>query len=180
MTITLYAGATLTIKGYSGYTDYTLSDGTIEYVVNKDSADHTAHVYVAETDVVVTITVTSGSNYFYGIEIKYPVEAVKEPCTINFGSEGNYKDIAILDISGMSVRDNGGNNSQLSSGSMKLTVLAGAKVTIHGYPGYTSYSINGGEEITSEYYEYTAEADEEIIIAAVNGNNYFYSIDVAY
>ena len=180
MTITLYAGATLTIKGYSGYTDYTLSDGTIEYVVNKDSSDHTAHVYVAETDVVVTITVTSGSNYFYGIEIKYPVEAVKEPCTINFGSEGNYKDIAILDISGMSVRDNGGNNSQLSSGSMKLTVLAGAKVTIHGYPGYTSYSINGGEEITSEYYEYTAAADEEIIIAAVNGNNYFYSIDVAY
>ena len=76
--ITLYAGATLTIKGYSGYTDYTLSDGTIEYVINKDSADHTAHVYTAEADVVVTITVTSGSNYFHGIEIKYPSAPVVE------------------------------------------------------------------------------------------------------
>ena len=69
--ITLYAGATLTIKGYNGYTDYTLSDGTTEYVINKDSADHTAHSYTAAQDVTVTITITSGSNYFYGIEIVY-------------------------------------------------------------------------------------------------------------
>ena len=180
ISITLYAGATLTIKGYSGYTDYILSDGINEYAVNKDSADHTAFVYEAETDIVVTITVTSGSNYFHGIEIKYPVEVVKENCTINFGSEGNYKDVAILDVSGMAARDNGGNNTQLSSGSMKLAVLAGAKVTIHGYPGYTSYSVNGGEEITAEFYEIVVEADGEIVIAAVNGNNYFYSITVEY
>ena len=71
ITIALMAGANLTIKGYSGYTDYTLSDGTNTYVIDKNSADHTEHVYVAETDVTVTITPNSGSNYFYGIDITY-------------------------------------------------------------------------------------------------------------
>ena len=177
--ITLYAGATLTIKGYSGYTDYTLSDGTIEYVINKDSADHTAHVYTAEADVVVTITVTSGSNYFHGIEIKYPAPPVYVEGEITFGSEGNYKEFKGLDISGANFRDNGGNNSQFSSGSISILVKDGATVTIHGYPGYTSYSVNGGSEITEEYYTYVATADTTLVISAVNGNNYFYSITVS-
>ena len=177
--ITLYAGATLTIKGYSGYTDYTLSDGTVEYVINKDSADHTAHIYTAEADVVVTITVTSGNNYFYGIEIKYPAPPVYVEGEITFGSAGNYKEFKGLDISGASFRDNGGNNSQFSSGSISILVKDGASVTIHGYPGYTSYSVNGGSEITEEYYTYVATADTTLVISAVNGNNYFYSITVS-
>ena len=85
--ITLYAGAILTIKGYPNYTDYTLSDGTVEYVINKDSADHTAHSYTATSDVVVTITVTSGSNYFYGIEINYPVEPEEVTYTLDVGTD---------------------------------------------------------------------------------------------
>ena len=69
---------------------------------------------------------------------------------------------------------------------MTLTVFAGATVTIHGYPGYTSYTISDGitttEEITDEYYTYTytVEADGELIIKPVQSNNYFYSIDVTY
>ena len=185
MAITLYAGATLTIKGYSGYTDYTLSDGTVSYVVNKDSADHTAHVYTAEADVVVTITVTSGSNYFHGIEIKYPVEVVKESYSITFGSEGNYKSApGTVDLSNIQIGDNGGNNSQVKNGYLTISVLAGAKVTVNGYPGYTSYTLGDGttttEEITAETYEYIAAADCVITITPVSGNNYFYSIDVAY
>ena len=177
--ITLYAGATLTIKGYSGYTDYTLSDGTIEYVINKDSADHTAHVYTAEADVVVTITVTSGNNYFYGIEIKYPAAPVYVEGEITFGSEGNYKEFKGLEASTANFRDNGGNNTQFSAGSISFLVKEGATVTIHGYPGYTSYSVNGGSEITEEYYTYVATADTTLVISAVNGNNYFYSITVS-
>ena len=176
--ITLYAGATLTIKGYSNYTDYTLSDGTMEYIVNKDSADHTAHVYTAEADVVVTITVTSGSNYFHGIEIKYPEAPVYVEGEVTFGSEGNYNEFKGLDISGASLRNNGGNNTQFSAGTISFLVKAGSSVTIHGYPGYTSYSINGGSEITEEYYTYVATADTTLVISAVNANNYFYSIAV--
>ena len=71
ITITLFAGATLKINGYSGYTDYTLSDGTTTYVVDKNTADHTGHIYTAEGDVTGTITPNSGNNYFYGIEITY-------------------------------------------------------------------------------------------------------------
>ena len=87
-------------------------------------------------------------------------------------------------MSGMSVRDNGGNNSQLSSGSMVLTVYAGATVTVHGYPSYTSYTISDGINTTAEIndteYTYTVEADGELIISAVNSNNYFYGIDITY
>ena len=112
------------------------------------------------------------------------MEIKPENVSITFGSEGNYNSVDALDMSGMAVRDNGGNNSQLSSGSMKITVFAGATVKIHGYPGYTSYTISDGtnttEEITVEEYTYTVEADGEIIITAVNSNNYFYGIDITY
>ena len=71
ITINLYAGATLKIYGFNGYTDYVLNDGTTEVTVNKDVAEHTEYVYTAEADVTVTITITSGNNYFYGIDIIY-------------------------------------------------------------------------------------------------------------
>ena len=67
---------------------------------------------------------------------------------------------------------------------MKITVFAGATVKIHGYPGYTSYTLSDGtnttEEITTEEYTYTVEADGELVITAVNSNNYFYGIDIIY
>jgi hypothetical protein len=102
---------------------------------------------------------------------------------VTFGSNGNYKDSGI-DFSGANLRDNGGDNSQISSGSFSFEVKAGGTVNIHGYPGYTSYTIGDGtnttEEITDEYYTYTVTADVIITITAVNSNNYFYSIDVEY
>ena len=110
------------------------------------------------------------------------LDFVEESTTITFGSEGNYKDM--LDVSTASIRDNGGNNSQVSSGSLSFGVRAGAKVTINGYPGYTSYTLGDGtttsEEITNQLYEYVAEYDCIITITPANGNNYFYSFDIAY
>ena len=110
------------------------------------------------------------------------LDFIEESTTITFGSAGNYNDI--LDMSSATVRDNGGNNSQISAGSISFAVRAGAKVTINGYPGYTSYTFSDGtttsEEITSELYEYVAEYDCIITITPVNGNNYFYSFDIAY
>ena len=110
------------------------------------------------------------------------LDFVEESTTITFGSEGNYKEM--LDASTASIRDNGGNNSQVSAGSLSFAVRAGAKVTINGYPGYTSYTFGDGtttsEEITDQLYEYVAERDCIITITPVNGNNYFYSFDIAY
>jgi hypothetical protein len=110
------------------------------------------------------------------------LDFVEESTTINFGSEGNYNEI--LDMSTASVRDNGGNNSQISAGSISFAVRKGAEVTINGYPGYTSYTLSDGtttsEEITAQLYEYVAEKDCILTIAAANSNNYLYSISIVY
>lgn len=180
LTFAVKKGTTVTVNGYPGYTSYTFSDG--DYTTEEITSE--LYTYTAEYDVIITITPVSGNNYFYSIDIKLPVVVVKENVSIKFGSEGNYTSVPTLDMSGMATRDNGGNNSQLSSGSMKLTVLAGATVSIHGYPGYTSYTLNDGttttEEITATEYTYTATADVELIITAVSSNNYLYGIDVTY
>ena len=173
------AGAVVTINGYSGYTSYTLGDGS---VTTPEITDAT-YVYVAEADVTITITPVSGNNYFYSFSVTYPV--VEEPVdfTVTFGSEGNYKDSGI-DFSNIQIGDNGGNNSQVKEGSFSFNVKAGAVVTINGYPGYTSYTLGDGtmttEEITAEVYIYTATADVTITITPVSGNNYFYSFSVTY
>ena len=67
ITVTLYAGGTLTIAGYPGYTSYTLSDGTTT-TEEITAADYS---YTATEDVVLTITPVSGNNYFYSMSITY-------------------------------------------------------------------------------------------------------------
>ena len=172
------AGATVTVNGYPGYTSYILSAG--EFV--SDTITDTTYTYTAEADVLVTITPVDGNNYFYSFSVSYPLVFDKN-ADITFGSEGNYKDSGI-DFSGIKVRDNGGNNSQINNGSFSFLVKAGATVTVNGYPGYTSYTLSAGEfvsdTITDTTYTYTAEADVKIIITPVDGNNYFYSIGIAY
>ena len=179
ITIALKAGAVLTINGYSGYTNYNLDDGT----TTVENITDTTYIYETEVDVVVTISHVYGqnnNNYFYSIDINYP-SVIRENTDITFGSEGNYKTVEGLTISpDAGIRDNGGNNTQFSSGTMTFAVKAGAKIVVHGYSGYTSYSINGGNTITDEYYTYVASADEEITLTATNHNNYFYSINVTY
>ena len=180
ITVALKAGAVLTINAYDNYTDFNLSDGTTSVENIKDKT----YVYTTEVDVVVTISHVygqNGENYFYSIDINYP-SVIRENTEITFGSAGNYKaPLDGINLSTIEIVDNGGNNSQVKNGYITLAVKAGATVTVHGYPGYTSYSINNGEEITTEYYSYTATVDEEIVITPINGGkNYFYSISVTY
>ncbi|MBQ4587093.1 MAG: hypothetical protein IJB13_04810, partial [Clostridia bacterium] len=74
--------------------------------------------------------------------------------------------------------------SQIKNGSFSVLVYAGGTLTINGYPGYTSYTLSDGttttEEITAETYTYTAQADVEVTITPVSGNNYFYSFSITY
>ena len=173
------AGAKVIITPYhdAKYVSY-----TIGYLGEEELMTYTgAYTYEVDADCTMVYTGLSG-NYICSIQILYP--AAKENVSITFGSEGNYKTNSAINMSGMSARDNGGNNTQLSSGSMVITVYAGATVTIHGYPSYTSYTITEGgkttEEIKDNEYTYTVEADGELVITAVNSNNYLYGIDITY
>ena len=165
------AGATVTIHGYPSYTSYTVN--------GSDTVTDEYYTLTMTEAGEVVITHTEGNNYFYSIDIKYPV-VIDENTTINFGSEGNYKEVAGLDISAIQIGDNGGNNSQVKNGSLSFLVNAGATVTIHGYPSYTSYTVNGSDTVTDEYYTLTMTEAGEVVITPVDGNNYFYSIEIAY
>ena len=175
MTFSVKAGAVVTISSYENYTSYTLTAGTFTSEVITD----TSYSYCVAEDSEIVLTPASGNNYFYSISIVYPTY-VKENTVVSFGSEGNYKTTVNGVYLNAAIRDNGGNNSQISSGSITLYVKAGATVIINGYHGYTSYCINGGAEITDKYYSYTATENTELVITPVNGNNYFYSIVVEY
>ena len=175
--IVVYQGATVLIHGYPGYTSYSINGG--------DSITEEYYTYEVTEDGALVIEATDSNNYLYSIEIKYPSEPVKESFTLSFGSEGSYKDAPdVVDLSNIQIGDNGSDNSQVKNGYLTITVFAGAKVTINGYPGYTSYTLGDGttttEEITASTYEYVAAADCVITITPVSGNNYFYSISVVY
>jgi len=175
LTFSVKAGAVVTVHGYPSYTSYSMN--------GSDTITDEYYTYTATADGEIIITPVDGNNYFYSISVVYPV-VIDESTTINFGSEGNYKEIEGLDISSISIRDNGGNNSQIKNGSLTFSVKTGATVTVNGYPGYTSYTFGDGStttaEITESEYVYTATEDVEITITPVSGNNYFYSIVITY
>ena len=185
---TLPAFATMTIKGYD--TSYGQLKVTIdgETLVMDSNACYT---FSTTTPVMVMIEAVNvgteeapayNKSYITYIDISV-MDAIEETLQVSFGSAGNYNDCGI-DFSGASIRDNGGNNSQISSGSFSFAVKEGAIITINGYPGYTSYTISDGfftsEEITSDNYVYTASENTIITITPVNGNNYFYSFSIVY
>ena len=188
MTFSVAPYTTVVIQGYD--TNYGKLDVYVDDVqVDMDSNACYVFTTGAEAAYVMLWAANAGTeeapdwskSYITYMTIE-SLDFIEESTTINFGSEGNYKDV--LDVSAASVRDNGGNNSQVSSGSISFAVRAGAKVTINGYPGYTSYTFGDGtttsEEITDQLYEYVAEKDCIITITPVNGNNYFYSFNIAY
>ena len=188
MTFSVAPYTTVVIKGYD--TNYGKLDVYVDDVqVDMDSNACYVFTTGAEAAYVMLWAANAGTeeapdwskSYITYMTIE-SLDFIEESTTINFGSEGNYKDV--LDVSAASVRDNGGNNSQVSAGSISFAVRAGAKVTINGYPGYTSYTFGDGtttsEEITDQLYEYVAEKDCIITITPVNGNNYFYSFNIAY
>ncbi len=118
-------------------------------------------------------------SYITYIELNL-LTVIDESTTISFGSEGNYKEVEGLDISAIQIGDNGGDNSQVKNGTLSFYVKAGAVVTVNGYPKYTSYTINGSDTITEQTHTYTATEDCQVVITPVDGNNYFYSIEIKY
>lgn len=121
-------------------------------------------------------------SYITYIQVDVP-EFIEENTEITFGSAGNYKD-SVVDFSGITIGDNGGNNSQVKNGSFSFAVREGAIVTVHGYSGYTSYNFSDGdvtfEDIKDEYFTYEAWSDCVITISHSSGNNYFYSFSIVY
>ena len=171
------ANTIVTITGHS--TGYGVFDVYLNGV-KTDMAGVLSFTATEETKVVILPDeeATYSKAYLKGIALeKFVDRTIVEDTTINFGSEGNYKD-SIVDFSGIQIGDNGGNNSQVKNGSFELLLKAGSKVVIHGYPGYTSYKLNGGEEITAEWYTYIALTDTVLTVTPVSGNNYFYSIEI--
>ena len=179
-------GAMVTVHGYPGYASYNFGDGDVVYEGITDEY----FTYEASSDCIITISHTSGNNYFYSIEIKYPVEVKPESISLTFGSAGNYHESvpAAIDLSNITIGDNGGNNSQVKNGSITITVLAGGSLKILGYSGYTDYTLSDG---TTEYvvnkdsadhtgHVYTAASDVTVTITPNSGNNYFYGIEITY
>ena len=172
------ANSTVTIVGHSAqygvFNVYlngvkTAMEGSLTFTVTE------------ETKVVITVG-DNGASYSYIQSIsvaEYVDRTISSDVEITFGSEGNYKD-SVVDFSRIQIGDNGGSNSQVKNGSFELVLKAGAAVTIHGYPGYTSYKLNGGEEITAEWHTFIALEDTVLTVTPVNGNNYFYSIEVKF
>ncbi len=188
ISFTLPAFATLTIQGFD--TNYgqlevlvggeaVAMDGNAQYIVSVTSP---VKVTVKAVNVGTEEAPAWNKSYITYIQIEVP-EIIEESTEITFGSEGNYKDSAV-DFSGITIADNGGNNSQIKNGSFSFAVREGAIVTVHGYNGYTSYNLGDGElvyeNITDEYYIYEALNDCVITISHTTGNNYFYSVSVVY
>ncbi|MBR2382096.1 MAG: hypothetical protein IKA84_06385, partial [Clostridia bacterium] len=171
------ANTTVTLTGHStGYGVFDVYVNGVKY----DMAGSLVFTTTEETKVVIVPDeeATYSKAYLKGIALaEYVDRTITSDTTITFGSEGNYKD-SLVDFSGIQIGDNGGSNSQVKNGSFDLLLKAGTKVVIHGYPGYTSYQLNGGDEITGEYYTYLALEDTVLTVTPVNGNNYFYSIEI--
>ena len=180
--------ATITIQGYD--TSYgqllVLVDG--QPVEMNANAQYVFTTLYASTIIVEAVNVGTeeepawNKSYITYIDVDCPV-FIEEDLTVSFGSAGNYKD-SVIDFSGITIGDNGGNNSQIKNGSFSFAVREGAKVTVHGYPGYTSYNLGDGdivyENMTEEYFTYEAWNDCVITISHTSGNNYFYSVSIEY
>ena len=156
---------------YSDFSVVTPTDYTVDASAVNPAAAGSYDVVFTYGGKSVTVTVT-----FVGADT--PVDL-----NVTFGSNGNYKDSGI-EFPLANMRDNGGDNSQMSAGSFSFEVKAGGTLTVNGFPGYTSYTLSDGtflsEEITDTTYLYIASEDVTITITAVNSNNYLYSFSVVY
>jgi pectin methylesterase-like acyl-CoA thioesterase len=92
-----------------------------------------------------------------------------------------------VEANGAAFRDNGGNIQVHSGAVFKIPVRnAGDLVTIKGFPGYSYYKINDGDEIQNtqdnpitEYKAKISDATQGYVaVTSTNDNNYYYSLSV--
>ena len=181
--------ATVTIQGYdTNYGQLLVYVDGVPVTEMNENAQYVINILDPSVIIIEALNVGTeeepawNKSYITYIEVSVPT-FVEEDTVITFGSEGNYKD-SVIDFSGITIGDNGGSNSQIKNGSFSFAVREGAQVTVHGYPGYTSYNLGDGditfEGITDEYFTYEAWSDCVITISHTSGNNYFYSVDIEY
>lgn len=118
---------------------------------------------------------------------------MEETMALSGAAEGTVKavennGVLMTVISNGAAFRNNGNNIQVRQGAeFRIPVQSTSDVvTIKGYPGYSYYSISGGEEIknTNDNPETTYKAkasDVEkgyVSVVSTNNNNYFYSLSV--
>lgn len=175
------AASTLTMTFYQNNNNVKVTLNGTEVAANSNGT-----YTLSEAGVVVIEAIKNG--YVGKISVSFTVidadAIISENKSITFGNQGNYKTSGV-DFSGITIDDNGGNNSQVKEGSFTLKVKAGATVTINGYEEYTSYTVkvNDGETsetITDSTYVIEATEDSIITITAVGGSNYFYGVDITF
>ena len=180
--------ATVTVQGYdTNYGQLSVAVDGVPVEMN-DKAQYVFTPQYASTVIIEAVNVGTeeapawNKSYITYINLSVPT-FIEENLTVSFGSAGNYKESGI-DFSGITIGDNGGNNSQVKEGSFSFAVRKGAIVTINGYPKYTSYNLSDGdlvyENITEEKWVYEASSDCLLTITHTSGNNYFYGFSIVY
>ncbi|MBQ9707528.1 MAG: bacterial Ig-like domain-containing protein [Clostridia bacterium] len=180
--------ATVTVQGFdTNYGQLSVMVDGVPVEMN-DKAQYVFTLQYASTVIIEAVNVGTeeapawNQSYITYINLSVPT-FIEENLTVSFGSAGNYKESGI-DFSGITIGDNGGNNSQVKEGSFSFAVRKGAIVTINGYSGYTAYSLSDGdlvyENITEEKWVYEASSDCILTITPTSGNNYFYGFSIEY
>lgn len=180
--------ATVTVQGFdTNYGQLSVMVDGVPVEMN-DKAQYVFTLQYASTVIIEAVNVGTeeapawNQSYITYINLSVPT-FIEENLTVSFGSAGNYKESGI-DFSGITIGDNGGDNSQVKEGSFSFAVRKGAIVTINGYSGYTAYSLSDGdlvyENITEEKWVYEASSDCILTITPTSGNNYFYGFSIVY
>lgn len=180
------------------------------------TADENTAVYTSESENTTLEITQVANNYWNALEIVLPAtsQGGEEPVKQDITGTWDYNnadimtatmalsgtteagEVAAIENNGlqMTVVANGatfrnnGNNIQVRRGAeFRIPVKnAGDLVTIKGYPGYSYYSISGGEEITNTNdnpeTEYKAKASDAelgyVSVVSTNDNNYYLSLSV--
>ncbi len=157
------------------------------YSINEVTASSETTEYICTAGGKITLTATA-NNYIEYIEVIYPINT---NTNITFGTEGNYTFVRQLDVSNATIGTFNTNNSQMSAGSMKLYVGAGAKVKVFGYGGSqgtngndnTSYTVTANEiesDTQTGDYEIIVNSTGYVTITSKASGNYLLSISVTF
>lgn len=196
----------VTVVSYPGYHNYTVG-GT---AADADETVYTATASDVQQGFVEIIATGSAYLYSISVvqnqgeddtpedpeELSYPITA-----TWDFGDEtvmantvalsqgeGEVDDVAqdgikMTVISNGAAFRNNGNNIQVREGAeFRIPVnTTDDVITVNGYPGYSYYTIGGGEELKGDNtYSPTAKEVKQgyVSIISTNNNNYYYKISV--
>lgn len=182
ITFDVQAGAKIYVKGYSGYTSYTIVAGT------QDASDTITSVnYIYDVTSDSTVTITGGSNnYLYGIYVVYPIT---ETSSYTYGATEDAANnvYALTDatqnglIMTGTFRDASGSYQFQSTADNDIIfyVKAGATVVVTGHSSsYGILTVLAGSttvEQSGATYSITVTEDTTFTISAgANGTQYSY------